>query len=169
MAGVKGRSGGLRVGAGRKPFDSALRVLHGGHRRQVVKHAPVVPVDPPNGLTEVELRAWYTEAPHALAAKTLTPGTAAEFADFCRTVVREREMWRQIERDGFTYLKVTIDGAGQEHQEIKAHPLMSRATALMVRIEQKRVKFRLAPMGKEITPVEPPKDEWAEFDGKAHG
>lgn len=174
MAGAKGRSGGSRVGAGRKPIDSALRVLRGGRDRRGGKRAepparssPPVPVDVPEGLTESELAVWLAEAPHALSAKTLTPGTAAEFADFCRTVARERRMWRQIDRDGYTHTKVTVDGSGQEHQEIKAHPLMSRATALMVRIEQKRVKFRLAPIGKEIVSTEPPKDEWAEFDAES--
>lgn len=172
MAGVKGRSGGARVGAGRKPLNPGLRVLHGGRRKNgeaptAVRVPAVVAVPMPDGLTEEERAVWALEAPHAIQARTLTPGTAAEFADFCRTVVRERLMWRQVERDGWTHLKVTVDGSGQEHQELKAHPLISRATTLTARVEQKRVKFKLAPIGKEMIPPEQPRDEWAEFDADA--
>ena len=164
-------SGGLRVGAGRKSKDDASKWLGGnaGKRRPMGARpkvaAPFELVPPPADLPEAYAVVWNAEAPHACAARTLTPGTAAEFADFCKAVVIERTLLAKIEADGWTYLDVTVDGSGQEHQTVKKHPLVSDHRQWMQRVEQKRLKFRLAPIGKELTPAEVPADPFDEFDG----
>jgi hypothetical protein len=165
-------SGGPRVGAGRKRKDADAVWLGGNagkrHGRKKPKApAPFALLASPDYLTEPERSVWESEASHAAAARTLTPGTAAEFADFCKAVVIERKLLAQIERDGWTHLDVTVDGAGTEHNTIKKHPLVSDHRQWMQRVEQKRLRFKLSPMGKEIEAPEKPTDEWAEFDDKA--
>lgn len=163
-------SGGMRLGSGRKSKDGRLLHLHGGkdrlHRGKPVELPPSAPVDPPKGLTEAQMRVWQELAPHAVAAHTLTPGTAGSFADLCRAIVTRDAMLAKIEEDGWTFIKVSVDGAGVEHQELKKHPLTSDQRGWEQRVEAGRARFRLAPMGKELVPTAKPEDPFAEFDGE---
>lgn len=129
--------------------------------------AAVTLIAAPADLPEAQREVWNELAPHACAAKTLTEGTVAAFRDLIEAIVIKREMLAQIRRDGLTYLKVTIDGSGQEHTEVKAHPLIGQHRGMMQRVEQGMLRFRLSPMGKELEQPEPPEDPFAEFDGGA--
>lgn len=131
-------SGGTRPGAGKKPSG------------EIDWSTPPEPVEMPGYLTEEAQVVWQSNAPHALEARTLVPATAESFAEFCETVVRARTLWKRIEKDGLTFLKVSVDGAGVEHQEPKKHPLLAEHRGLMVRIETGRQRFKLAPIGKPI-------------------
>lgn len=168
-------SGGLRVGAGRKSKDKAEARLHGSRQRTVVRFpgaaAPNVPsvaplerVDPPADLPAEQKAVWIALAPHALVARTLTPGTAQAFRDLCEAIVLKRALLERVQADGLTYEKVSVDGAGVEHVELKAHPLISQHRGMMQRVEAGFTRFRLAPMGKEIAPPDPPADPFAEFE-----
>jgi hypothetical protein len=86
----------------------------------------------------------------ALEARTLVPATADRFHLLCRQVVIERSMAAQIEKDGWTYVAVTVDGAGQERETLKAHPLVAAQRNMMQRIEAGMAAFTLAPMGKPM-------------------
>ena len=96
MAGKKGKSGGYRVGAGRKPQGAAILSLHGGRVRpyhKLPEATPTVPqvvVNCPEGLAEQVKAVWDELAPAALEAGTLTPRTRSAFELFCRNVVLER-------------------------------------------------------------------------------
>ncbi len=165
-------SGGARVGAGRKSKTDAERWLSGnaGKRGIPVRQAPegagkaveLIPVPPDLPADQAEV--WNALAPHACGERTLLPATVQAFRDLCEAIVMKRRLLAEMERDGFTYLRVTIDGSGQEHTEVKAHPLMSQHRGLMVRVESGMTRFRLAPTGKALVSPEAPKDEWAEFD-----
>lgn len=64
-------------------------------------------------------------------------------------------MAAQILADGMTYIAVTVDGAGQERESRKAHPLIGPHRGMMQRVEAGMVAFRLGPIGKVIaTPKE---------------
>jgi hypothetical protein len=104
----------------------------------------------PDGMSTDEQAVWKTLAPLAIARGTLTPDTAARFALFCRAVTMERSMAAQIQKDGWVYIAVTVDGAGQEHQTPKAHPLCSPHRTMMARVELGMVAFRIAPTGKQM-------------------
>ncbi len=163
-------SGGARVGSGQRRKDDATRALHGSRNRDKRKpqdEAPVVPsaVKPPAHTTPEQLAVWAELAPHALAAKTLTPGTAESFRQLCEAIVIRRGLLASIEKRGYESIRVTTDvTSGEQHIETKANSLLSRYTAMMQRVEAGMARFKLAPVGKEIAPTEKPKDEWAEFD-----
>lgn len=88
MAGVKGRSGGLRKGAGR-PRTQHLTVV-----APSVAAAAKVPtvggqVPPaPAGLSAAARKVWARLAPLAHAEATLTGGTVADFAATCDLAVQ---------------------------------------------------------------------------------
>lgn len=83
--------------------------------------------------------------------RTLNEDTKDAFRDLCELIVWRRRLLAQIERDGLTYTKVSVDGAGVEHTELKKHPLLGEYRGLMQRVEAGRLRFRLAPNGKALT------------------
>jgi len=112
-----------------------------------------------------EQHVWRELAPHAQRAGTLTEQTAASFRRLCVAVVRLSRWQAQVDHDGDTYLKITIDGAGSEHREVKAHPLIARAQALERDVRAMSKDFLICPFGKPLAPdVEPPRDPFDEFD-----
>jgi len=163
MAGSKGRSGGHRSGAGRKASEARVLGLI-GRRDAQAEPVQVAPVGCPEGLETDVLAVWAELAPHATNARTLVPSTVPAFTNLCKAVVRHGKMQAQIERDGFTYLKVTIDGAGQEHTEVKAHPLISRAGALESLVRAWFKDFAIHPFGKAMAEAAvKPADPFAKF------
>jgi hypothetical protein len=102
-----------------------------------------------------------------MKAGTLTPGTVEAFRELCQAIVRERVLWAQIQAGGLQYVKVMIDGAGNEHQELKANPLLGHHRGMLQRVEAGRRAFRLAPVGKSMLPPAAPEDPFDEFDDRA--
>ncbi len=166
-------SGGTRAGAGRKSLGGKLLSLHGGQARQPAQAAPIVsneplpPVKQPENLPEAYQVLWNELAPHALAARTLTDGTAAAFRDLCEAIILKRMMLAEILADGLTGTKVTLQmdeaGGGVQSVEKKAHTLLSQYRGMMQRVEAGFTRFRLAPMGKEIVVAEKAVDPFEEF------
>jgi hypothetical protein len=119
----------------------------------------------PAGLSEAEAEVWNELAPHACAARTLVEASARSFTDLCENIVLKRKMAASVEADGLTFLKVTVDGAGQEHREVKAHPLLSQYRGILQRVEAGFQRFKLTPMGKPMEAAEEvAADPFAEFD-----
>ena len=165
--------GGFRVGSGRKPKGAAILSLHGGRVRNgaqpgaSVPNAPVMPVNTPQDLPGAQKAVWDDLAPHALAARTLTDGTAAAFRDLCEAIVLKRMMLTEILADGLTQAKVSLQmdeaGGGLQSVEKKAHALLSQHRGMMQRVEAGLTRFRLAPMGKEIVQPVKAEDPFEEF------
>lgn len=178
MAGVKGRSGGPRANCGKARQPGSVRWQReqrrlrkptaSGITRPRAPKPPPVAVAKPKGLPEGQSQVWDALAPQAIAQRTLTPATAFAFVELCEAVVLKRDMARILETDGLMQnrlsTKMDESGGGEQVFESKAHPLIARWTALLVRVEAGLTRFRLAPMGKELAPAEEPADEWAEFD-----
>jgi len=128
-------SGGRRRGSGRKRQSDLERAIGGdaGHRGVVLQHpsstavAPIVEFDPPATLRGKALAVWHELAPHAFAARTLTPATTAAFVMLCRGVVKERAYWRS-----------TWGAAGADHR------------GLMQRVGTWMKDFCLSPLGKPV-------------------
>ena len=186
-------SGGARVGAGRKPKDTALGALTGSRRvasRQrrnqtatepnnqtpaeqsadgegtappppEVPSPPDLPIPPtPGNLTLDELAVWNELAPIAAREGTLTDTTVVAMRDLCEAIVLKRKLLRTVDTDGLVVL--TRQGTRA------AHPLLAQFRGLMQRVEGAMVRFKLAPMGKELgQPTEQPADPFAEFDEPA--
>jgi hypothetical protein len=154
MSGVKGMSGGRRPGAGRKPTTALERDVMGypGRRGRVLAHpsagpppvvAPIAVCAPPDDLPPPARAVWLELAPHAAAARTLTPGTALAFGVLCRNVVLER-----------TLAGIPLEQGGSNHR------------GLIMRVDAELLRFNLSPCGKAIyqaEPVAPPANPLAKF------
>lgn len=162
--------GGARVGAGRKPKEPrgtritrrsdaittnaapvatpatetpGLRSIEGGRAKEVSR-------TPPKDLPDDQREFWKRNAPLAIGAGTLTNQTEPSFRLMCELDAETRATKETLDKDGRTYIKVTVDGAGQEHQELKAHPLTSSYRQLAQRVEAMMARFGLAPFGKPV-------------------
>jgi len=146
--------------------------LHGGRvrsetakREQTAATVPQEPVNTPEALSDAQKAVWNDLAPHATKAGTLTPATATSFQRLCAAIVKHARWEAQIGTDGDTYLKVTIDGAGQEHTEVKAHPLIAKSQALDKDIRGWMKEFIISPVGKPIVQPAKAEDPFGEFMG----
>jgi hypothetical protein len=167
--------GGSRPGAGRKPKPTHLRAIDGGADRRprasagdampsTVDDAPVIAA--PQDLSPAELVVWNELAPHASAAKTLTPATLASFVHLVQAENERREL-----RARYSLRRSIATG------EILPLLLMDSDQELAVRREvrqlQKDIKaamkdFCIAPFGKEIATAaaEPEADPLDDFARK---
>lgn len=125
----------------------------------------------PDGLTPAQRAVWESLAPHALAQRTLIPATAERFARLCRNIVLERMMADQIEHDGLTETRVSLQmdekGGGLQTVEKKAHTLLGKLIGIGQRIDTGLTAFRLAPTGRALAPSqEKPKSALAALRAK---
>jgi phage terminase small subunit len=140
--------GGARVGSGRKPKDGkaipfAPAAVDGGRAEEI---SPVPPADLPMEQQDF----WRTYAKPAIEARTLTSQTVGAFRLLCELDAEKQATKATIDRDGRTYIKAWTDSSGQEHQELKAHPLTSAYRQLAQRVEALMGRFGLAPFGKPV-------------------
>lgn len=73
-------------------------------------------------------------------------------------------MRETLDSQGLTFIQVTVDGAGQEQQTLKAHPLMAPYRQLTKSVEALLARFCLAPFGKPVAgagPKKPALNPWA--------
>ncbi len=158
--------GGSRTGSGRKPrtVQFVPEVLDGGR-------AGDVPTRPPDDVPEPQRAFWATYAESAIALGTLTPQTVGAFRLLCELEAEKSATLATIDKDGRTYIKCVVDGAGNEHQELKAHPLTGAYRQLAQRVEALMGRFMLAPFGKPAPGAKPKKtaqtvaNPWARIAG----
>ena len=166
--------GGARVGAGKKPKgEHAIR--NRSSLAVVASQAPTfegaddpVSVLPPEDLPTDERAFWQENAPKAIAQGTLTWRTVSGFRLLCEQDADRLKIKKTVDKDGWTFIKVTVDGAGQEHQELKAHPLIRDYRALCKSVETLMARFKLAPFGKAEIQVKPKRDvnPWGSFGAR---
>lgn len=147
--------------------------------RQRSKPAPLVSIDggkaddavsvtPPDDLPADQRDFWGRNAQRAIAQGTLTKRTEETFRLLCEMDAERRETKKTIDRDGRTFIKVTVDGSGQEHQELKAHPLKSDYARLCKSVETLMARFKLAPFGKaeiQTKSKSAPANPWTKISG----
>jgi hypothetical protein len=120
-----------------------FRPIDGGRAEEVSRRAP-------EDWPDESRKFWETYAPAAIEAGTLTTQTLASWCLLCEVDARRRKLLKQIEEQGETYLKCWVDASGQEHEELKKHPLSSEYRGLAQRAEALMAKFSLAPFGKPV-------------------
>jgi hypothetical protein len=108
-----------------------------------------MPVESPPGLPAAERAVWQVLAPHARAAKMLTPATAGDFAVLCALEVELASVLAERRAEGWSPRGLAL---AKEYR------------GLVARVEGKRRAYRLASLGREFGGTEAPVDEWAEFD-----
>jgi hypothetical protein len=128
--------GGARVGTGQK-----------GNRELVEVTDATLAVPPPD-VPQDEAHFWSEYAYLAIEKGTLTKHTVAAWRLLCELDAEKRATRATLDKDGRTFLKVTVDGAGVEHQELKAHPLTGAYGRLAKAVEALMARFGLAPFGK---------------------
>ena len=157
--------GGARVGAGRKPSKfrtqrvfvrpndapAALAAVETMTPRSRVSDE--VSAIPPEDLPAEQRDFWHRYAAMAIEKRTLTVHTVAAFLLLCELDAEKRATKAAMDADGRTFLKVTVDGAGVEHQELKAHPLTGAYGRLAKAVEALMARFGLAPFGKAELPM----------------
>lgn len=159
--------GGSRTGSGRKPNPRTVPFvpIEGGRAGDVSAVAP-------DDLPESQKPFWNTYAESAIGLGTLTPQTIGAFRLLCELESEKSATRATIDKDGRTYIKCVVDGAGNEHQELKAHPLTSAYRQLAQRVEALMARFMLAPMGKPAPGAKPKKppsavpNPWARIVGE---
>lgn len=163
--------GGARVGSGQKPKgERAIRprtpvvALPGG---KVDEEG--IPALPPEDLPVDQREFWQRNVPRALAQGTLTPRTVEAFRMLCELDAERRATKRTIDEQGRTYIKAWTDSSGQEHEELKAHPMVARYDRLSKQVESLLARFKLAPFGKAeaVVKAKTPENRWAGIARKA--
>lgn len=138
--------GGARVGSGPKPRSVRRKPV-------AVEPDPGVSPEPPESLPVEQRDFWQSYAGLAIEKRTLTVHTVPAFLLLCELDAEKRATKKTMDADGRTFLKVTVDGAGVEHQELKAHPLTGTYGRLAKAVEALLGRFGLAPFGKAEAPL----------------
>jgi hypothetical protein len=150
--------GGARVGSGRKPKAANKPVVPAVPTNLVAidgGRAGELSATPPADLPTEQHDFWKSYAALAIEAGTLTPQTAGSFRLLCELDAEKTATKATLDKDGRTYIKVSVDGAGVEHDELKAHPLTGSYRQLAQRVEALMARFLLAPFGKPVTSGKP--------------
>ncbi len=132
-----GHGSGGHPSVGRKP-------------EEIFEETPLPVIDPPSDLAPDQLAVWDRLAPQARERRTLTVATAERFRLLCKAIAMESSMSQKLAEDGWTYISTTIDGAGNERETLKAHPLCGPHRGMMQRVEAGLAAFRLAAIGKPL-------------------
>ena len=123
------------------PKPNIVRLAEGdrGHRtkKQKEKFSPMPEVIPdmPKGLSGKARIYWekYVSLFH------ITEADVPRFEYLCNLDAEIRELQKDLKNEGRYFLKVTVDGAGIEHQEKKSHPAFSQQIKLR---QEKRILER---------------------------
>jgi len=140
--------GGKRPGAGR-PIKFGVVPRDPAADASVMKG--LVVLEPPADIEADDASVWRDLAPIATALGTLSASTVPGFRHLCQVTARSTAIAARIDAEGWTFLKVTIDGSGQEHTEPRKHPLWSVLQNLYLRREYGLRSFKLLPDGKPVT------------------
>lgn len=153
--------GGARIGAGRKPSDRPFVP-------QVIDGAGLS--SPPPDLPEGQREFWRRNAQRAVDQGTLTQETQEAFRLLCELEAERRATLATLDEHGRVYQKAWVDQSGQEHHELKVHPLATHYRQVAKQVENLLGRFKLAPFGKpEAGPVKrkaPVANPWAAVAGR---
>ncbi len=147
------------TGSNSKPADTANQNARNQNQPVAESAAPLIPElvpQPPGSLTLEELAEWNDLAPRAARLGTLTDDTLLAMLDLCQSRVLKTKLLRSV---GDHLVVAGASGAAA------AHPLLSRFTTLLQRVDAGMLRFKLSPMGKELTDPDKdkPEDPFAEF------
>jgi hypothetical protein len=151
--------GGARVGSGPKPTGKPRR-LHRAKTTLVAHEGgrlddETVSRLPPEELPVDQRDFWHRNAPLAIAQGTLTGRTVEGFRMLCELDAERRATKQTIDKEGRTYVKAWTDSSGQEHEEIKAHPMVARYDRLSKQVENLLGRYKLASFGKAEAVIRP--------------
>jgi P27 family predicted phage terminase small subunit len=167
MPGAKGRSGGHNAKTSQHhrlsgTFDKRR------HTGRVGPTAPPGVPTPPKPLTGEALAEWERMIERLTALGSLSTADGAVLYRYCHLHAQTERLQADLEQlETSWFLKVTVDGAGQEHQEAKVHPLFAQYRAYVLALRVYLTEFGLTPAsrGRVKLPEKPTeRDPFAEFD-----
>lgn len=161
--------GGSRVGSGRKPKEAlSFKPTVETFRPELIDGGKADGIGLPDDLPADQRQFWQQYAALAIEKRTLTKHTVPAFRLLCELDAEQRVVKKTIDHDGRTFMKVTVDGSGQEHQELKAHPLKADYAKLAKQVETLMARFSLAPFGKptEGAGRKTAANPWTQVSGK---
>lgn len=123
MVNIMPRGGHGRTGP--LPVPSSGSVLAGKAKRIGALRRPAeFSVPPaPSHLDQEEVEVWRHYAPLLAADGRLTPKSLDVLARYCTAVVQVRALRAQLRASASIIVTTTIDGAGNERENVKANPL----------------------------------------------
>jgi hypothetical protein len=119
------------------------------------------PPPAPEHLSEAERAVWERYAPLAHGAGMLPPAKEPGFEHLCEIVATYQALKQRIDSEGWTFMKVTVDGSGQEHQEEKRHALWSQLQTFAVRRESALRSYGLFANGRPASTGAPSANPWS--------
>jgi len=132
-----------------------LKVLEGnaGHRPLPTNEPEPKSVMPtmPDDLDKDAQEVWTVLGPKLFRLGLLTEADGDAFAILCQIRGRLKQlhaMARGEEGPILMQLRVTVDGAGQEHSELKASPIIKEARLHYQLFRQYAAEFGLSPRGR---------------------
>ncbi len=104
----------------------------------------------PDDLDELASASWDGLAPVLSKLGLLTEADGVSFEALCRIRGRLAEVarWKNSEDGTLISVKRTVDGAGQEHFELKQHPMIVLERQLLALLRPYAAEFGLSPRGR---------------------
>ena len=156
---------------GRPPKPSAIKRLEGNPGRRALNDAepqPDVALPPkPATLSPVAAAEWDVTGPLLVSLGVLTVADGQAFQAYCELRADWEAIGARLKDDPDpVYEKITIDGSGQEHRELKPNPLYAMRDRVAGRLLMYFARFGMTPSdrSKIIAPkpvAKQRKDSWA--------
>ena len=128
------------------PKDNVVRILEGdrGHRTKAQKDKvsfalPTKSPKKPAGLAEIGKKYWNKY----VRLYRIMDGDVPAFSYLCELASEIEELKAVLKDEGRFFMKVTVDGAGVEHQEKKSHPAFTQLIKLRSEKRIMEKEFRL--------------------------
>lgn len=137
--------------AGRPPVPTALKLLRGNPGKRPLPSGEPRPaaVEPqmPGYLDPIARREWKRTAPRLVRLGLLTEADGELFGGYCQTVSDLARINKAMRACGYKMLaeKHTVDGAGNEHLEVKTNPLVIQRRNALAQLRYFCQEFGLTP------------------------
>jgi P27 family predicted phage terminase small subunit len=139
--------------AGRPRKPTALHILEGTLRYGATNPLePMYPVEAPPkppavAANEVASEEWDRLMPILLTQGVMTPAYLAAFAAYCSAYADYVGAEVEKSRPGFSryYEKVSVDGAGVEHVELRSHPALGDSREARKELRQAAQQLGITP------------------------
>lgn len=157
MAGARGRSGGHSRSGPAK--EGAPR-----HLQDAIED-----VAPPAGLSDAAAEYWTYYALLLRARKLWTSSSRDVLRNYVEALVMRDRLQAELADAPLAFVVTTVDGAGQERESLRAHPLLAQLRQVRLECRQHANDLALPPAAAVRTPTaEPlhPENPWQQRDSK---
>lgn len=163
--------------SGRRRKSAAQRHLHGSVTREHHRARPepvytVEAPDPPASLSGDAKKEWDRITPMLVEKRLIARVDLAVLAGYCTLFGMVEQGRREIQSPDFrtTYMKITVDGNGDEHEEPREHPALKSLRANMQLLRPYLTELGLTPATRaKVSPLEEAPEPPAKHLGQSIG